>query len=411
MVSFWPFKGDDSSPASFEKALSALSGKITKTNTKLDTLRQSSRRFNALWTLYTSFAYLLYTIILVLVIGWRQWGLGEYTAVVGGPVGIYAVRFAATTVYNYRIGTVQNQSDDLQKQRDATIEKLKTATKYNTTQELLKKYGGTPPAKPKPNGAAGSERKPSGSTPSSASKGGRTAFVPPPTANLPGRNGPISLPATPQQAVNRPRDMADRETPHSAAAAVGPWPQPSSPLEASAEFAPNAFSSAPQYASSGDGARWYDRVLDILLGEDETLPRSRLALICSKCRLVNGQAPPGIKQLEDVGTWRCAGCGTMNGKEDEAKRIIQDMRGQNEVRPRRLMSEADGEGSPVDVKEDDPRSQESGGEESDVTQYSDTASEESGEVQSKGKASGQQSQRGTPRRRSSRVRKNKGEEG
>ncbi|KAL9615264.1 MAG: hypothetical protein Q9167_000235 [Letrouitia subvulpina] len=410
MVSFWPWKGDDSSPASFEKALSALSSKITKTNTKLDSLRQSSRRFNALWTLYTSFAYLLYTIILFLVIGWRQWGLGEYTAVIGGPVGIYAVRLAATTIYNYRISIVQNQSDDLQKQRDTTIEKLKAATKYNTTQELLKKYGGTP-TKFKSNGAAGGEQKSSGSTPSSASKGGRTAFVPPPTANLPSRNGPVSLPGTPQQAMNRPRDIADRETPHSATAAVGPWRQTSSPLEASAEFAPNAFSSAPQYVSPRDGARWYDRVLDILLGEDETLPRNRLALICSKCRLVNGQAPPGVKQLEDVGTWRCAGCGTMNGKEDEAKRIIKDMRGQNVIRQRRLMSEADGEGSLVDVKTEDPRSQESGGEESDVTQYSDSAGEETGEVQSKGEASGKQLQRETPRRRSSRVRKNKGEEG
>ena len=49
--------------------------------------------------------------------------------------------------------------------------------------------------------------------------------------------------------------------------------------------------------------------MDVLLGEDETLPRARLALICSNCRLVNGQAPPGVKRLEDVGKWRCGGCG------------------------------------------------------------------------------------------------------
>ena len=79
-------QGDDDSPASFEKALSTLSGRITKVNTKLDNVRQRSRRFTLLWTLYSSFAYLLYSIILVLVVGWRSWGIAEYAAVFGGPL-------------------------------------------------------------------------------------------------------------------------------------------------------------------------------------------------------------------------------------------------------------------------------------------------------------------------------------
>jgi hypothetical protein len=40
----------------------------------------------ALWTLYTSFAYLLCIIILVLVVGWRNWTALEYTAIAGSPV-------------------------------------------------------------------------------------------------------------------------------------------------------------------------------------------------------------------------------------------------------------------------------------------------------------------------------------
>ena len=104
MVSFWPWKvsatpsvqylvfrksnraqTDDSSPASFEKALSTLSNKITKSTEDLNSLRQRSRRFGLLWTLYSSFAYLLYSIILVLVVGWKNWGPVEYAAVAGGP--------------------------------------------------------------------------------------------------------------------------------------------------------------------------------------------------------------------------------------------------------------------------------------------------------------------------------------
>ena len=66
--------------------------------------------------------------------------------------------------------------------------------------------------------------------------------------------------------------------------------------------------------------------MDVLLGEDESSPKNRLALICKNCRLVNGQAPPGIKQLEDVGRWQCYGCGTMNGEESEEQKLVAQMK-------------------------------------------------------------------------------------
>ena len=79
-------KGDDKSPASFEKILSNLSTKISRTSSRLDGLRQRSRRLKVLWTIYAGFAYLICTIILILVVGWRKWGPTEYAAVAGGPV-------------------------------------------------------------------------------------------------------------------------------------------------------------------------------------------------------------------------------------------------------------------------------------------------------------------------------------
>lgn len=89
-------------------------------------------------------------------------------------------------------------------------------------------------------------------------------------------------------------------------------------------FAPNAFSSTPpQYVEQ---SHWYDRLLDVLLGEDETQPKNRLALICSTCRIVNGQAPPGIKTLEELGRWRCGNCGAWNGEESEAKKVLAGIR-------------------------------------------------------------------------------------
>ena len=75
------------------------------------------------------------------------------------------------------------------------------------------------------------------------------------------------------------------------------------------------------------GGHWYDRVLDLLLGEDETAPKNRIILICQNCRLVNGQAPPGTKSMTELGKWKCFGCGELNGEEDEAVKAVQEMKG------------------------------------------------------------------------------------
>jgi cell division septal protein FtsQ len=79
-------QGEDNSPASFEKTLSALAEKISKSQAQLDSLRGNGRRLKALWTLYASFAYLLCVIIMVLVVGWKKWSYMEYTAVAGSPL-------------------------------------------------------------------------------------------------------------------------------------------------------------------------------------------------------------------------------------------------------------------------------------------------------------------------------------
>lgn len=125
----------------------------------------------------------------------------------------------------------------------------------------------------------------------------------------------------------------------------GPASAPGSPppLQPGAEFAPNAFAQLggplpPAYTASNNpnygapdaaaGPHWYDRILDLLLGEDETLARNRVVLLCASCRLVNGQAPPGTRDLADVGRWRCMGCGAVNGVErpaEEAEEVVRDV--------------------------------------------------------------------------------------
>ena len=95
-------------------------------------------------------------------------------------------------------------------------------------------------------------------------------------------------------------------------------------------FAPNAFFNVPptqSRATSDHQSKWYDRLVDVLLGEDENVAKNRLAMICTKCRLVNGLAPPGVKTLEELGEWRCGDCGAWNGLDHETMRMVKERRG------------------------------------------------------------------------------------
>lgn len=248
----------------------------------------------------------------------------EWSGLAGGPVVIYGVRITIDAYFNYRLSGTSASLSDLQKQREDAIEKLKAATKYNSTQQLLDKYGGT--ASPTPQPRKGQQQSPSAQqqqSPSENKMQGRTGLPPPPTANI----------------AKRPQQPALMQGPGS----DGPQIQPTE------EFAPNAYSAAPrtstgpathpvtsaapEYAPSGhSGHKWYDRILDVVLGEDETAPKNRIVLICEHCRLVNGQAPPGTRAIEDLGKWRCMGCGTMNGAESEVSRVVRQVRKGGDVR-------------------------------------------------------------------------------
>lgn len=337
MVSFWPFKSSEDA-ASFERTLSTLTGKITRAAARNDKLRQRSRRVRVMWTLYAGFAYIVIGVILILIIGYHRWGRTEYSVVAGGPLLLYVVRTTMTRYYDYRISSTDAYIKNLTKERDTTIERLKEATKYNSTQQLLEKYGNSP--KTKAPASPASKNKAQGPQKPGPAPGPRTGIAPPPTANI--QRPSDQRPATPQR-------------PTSSGSPQAPPPPPTLPtLDApGAEFAPNAYSAAEltrQYSSASAAtftqAHWYDRILDALLGEDETQPKNRLALICSECRLVNGQAPPGARSLEDVGRWRCGGCSAWNGKEkveeDAVSKMVQGWEEERKARTKELSASTDG---------------------------------------------------------------------
>lgn len=286
-----------------------------------------------LWTLYLSFAYLVYAIVLFMVVGFKNLGPIEWTGVSGGPVLIYTIRTAVTAFFNFRIDTLSTRLKEQQIDREKTIQKLKDATKYDTTLELLEKYGGTGNKTKKGRTGPENDDGPGGQGKKNpGGKGGRRTNIPPPaTANIQ-RGG--SRPSTSGSGTPQPGGPGGILGP-----APSHYPQQQHPpplaqaLEPSAEFAPNAFGPgseppthnyAPVQARAGE-SHWYDRMMELLLGEDETAAKNRFVLICQRCRLVNGQAAPGTKSLADVGGWKCMACGAMNGEVDEGKRIVDEV--------------------------------------------------------------------------------------
>lgn len=236
-----------------------------------------------------------------------------------------------STVFDLRIESLSSRLKDLQTERAKTIQKLKDATKYDSTLELLEKYGGgdskpktkkkaTDDAHGQADAGKNSPGRPKRQQPGTAPN--RTNIPPPATANIQrsGAGMPSPNQGTPPQSHTFPQQHRL------------PPPDPT------AEFSPNAFdgsrtSQGPsptpgQYEpTAGLQSHWYDRVMDLLLGEDETASKNRFVLICRRCRLVNGQAPPGTKSLAEMGTWKCMACGEQNGEVDEGERIVKDILG------------------------------------------------------------------------------------
>ncbi|KAI8937371.1 hypothetical protein NX059_006576 [Plenodomus lindquistii] len=229
---------------------------------------------------------------------------------------IYGIRYALTSYFEYRIKGTDAYLKKLNKERDATIERFKEVTKFNSTQLLLEKYGASPKQKEQVP-SAGREDKIQGPQKQAQAPGPRTGMAPPPTANIQRAPTQQLPPSTPER---QQTNLSSAQASHQLA------PPQDSP---GAEFAPNAFGAADlskQFsaipATTFTQVHWYDKILDVLLGEDETQPKNRFVLICAECRLVNGQAPPGARTLEDVGRWRCGGCHAWNGKEKKQENDV-----------------------------------------------------------------------------------------
>jgi hypothetical protein len=204
--------------------------------------------------------------------------------------------------YTRRIDREIHEKETLKTRLDEKLEELKEKSDYYNTQQLLERYDSKSPSNV-------NLEKP------------REQFTPqqqPIQHHL--QHKPSTDNLRQQQSLDQLRQRGNSRPP------IPPLPPPitssvfSPPLPQNIpQFHPSAFSPppSPSLTQEQHAKTFLDRVLDLLVGEDENAADHRYALICRHCRAHNGLAPPG-ERGEDVG-YLCGRCGGWNGPEPNKK--------------------------------------------------------------------------------------------
>ncbi|KAK6532276.1 hypothetical protein TWF281_006468 [Arthrobotrys megalospora] len=331
MVSLWPFGGQDNSPDAFEKKLSSLATQILDLEKRLIRLRARGRRIKGLWTLYTLIAWVIYASILTLVVRLENANVYHLGVLGGSPFVVYVIRQSIKRYYEWRVHNVETSLETYREQQKETIEKLKAVTKYDSTQALLDKYTKTatatgaepvPPPIPQGNGPNQARTGSQPNTPPGTLRKRHGSAQKAQKGNAVG-SSPHQL-QTEQRHDDRPGTPLIHEIPPHELLPPEGFPPDIIPPHMMGGLPPVMGLPMGQFMppppEEPRQPQWYDRFLDVLLGEDEMSAKNRYALICSNCRQVNGLAPPGTTNVEDI-RYICGRCGAENGK-PEVKELI-----------------------------------------------------------------------------------------
>jgi hypothetical protein len=203
---------------------------------------------------------------------------------------VYALRLSGRWWYTRSIEREVREKEVLKQRLDEKIEELKEKSDYYNTQQLLERYD------PK----------------SISPKEGNAEF-----RDLPPNQQHLQKPSIDNFRQRQGLDNLRQRGP-----VLPPLPPPITPATFTPQpqnipsFHPSAFSPPPSPTLAPQqhhSKTFLDRVLDLIVGEDENAADHRYALICRHCRAHNGLAPPG-ERGEDVG-YLCGRCGGWNGPE------------------------------------------------------------------------------------------------
>jgi hypothetical protein len=263
-------------PEDYEQILASLALDIQKRQTRLSEIRLRERRTTLLFSVYAlalwvAYLSLWYTDLVPTLSNHPRYSKFEKSVeaapVFLGPILILCIRRIVQIWYT-RIGDAEEKSLVVARKRQREkIEEIKKKTNYYSTRTLIERYDeGT-------------------------------------VSETPLRKRVMSQPAS----VATPRSQQPPPQVQSSQRPV-PFPQTPTPLSPALK---QHLSPSPQRPMSPPRKQWYDRVADVILGDDDsaTNSASRYALICQKCFAHNGLVKESV--WEDT-QYVCPKCGYFN---------------------------------------------------------------------------------------------------
>ncbi|CAN6604014.1 hypothetical protein TRVA0_002S03532 [Trichomonascus vanleenenianus] len=311
---FWPF-GKKTDAQAYERELADLASKISLRQQKVYNYNIRCRRVKGLFTLYSVFLYTIYSAIILFHKPSQTRGrlIGFFLI----PVAIYLVRRVVTAFFNWLISSNEEHLKKLKAEQSDKIEELKRKTNFYSTQALINRFDVNskprvvhPPQRQGPNSPPPQRQGSNRGSPSLGSAGtsGSGQFTPP--VGLSGEFKP-ELPNLKPDALSSPSSNdVSRNSPGTSVATGSTLASPAMIPQAGLEVV-HSVPYQPQ---------WYDKIIDLIAGEDEYSPKNRYALICENCRNHNGLAQPG--ELPQHVVYICPRCGVQNGKPKKRKESV-----------------------------------------------------------------------------------------
>ncbi|OCF44712.1 hypothetical protein I317_01401 [Kwoniella heveanensis CBS 569] len=304
--------GSQSSSPDYETVLARLATDINEAKTHLSEIRLRERRISLLINLYGIGLWALWVGL------WWVHGLPlgliglshkdvegkavEIAGIAGGPIFIWMLNRLLHFYFTRQRSREETHLRLLLTQQRKQVEEIKKATNYDLTRKLIEQYDSpspngpqTPqrrhPESPSPAGHAGSQKMGGGSVPAGGRGPGQMVQGPGGTPRAPGHL--VGAGGTPESSPGgQPLALPKGLSPEQAAA-----------------LTMQMHSMQPMLPTPEK--RWYDRVVDSILGEDPSqAAQSKYALVCGECFRHNGLV--GSKFEWERMQWICPRCNHLN---------------------------------------------------------------------------------------------------
>ncbi|KAG4304753.1 hypothetical protein PORY_001806 [Pneumocystis oryctolagi] len=272
MKNIWNLFKKDSSTNSYERILSQLAMEINHHESRLSTFRLRSIRVKRLFTLYCTLLYFIYFLIWILFYMRKtqdieKWLL-RFSILIVSLFCIYFGRIIFTTYYTKMISSEESNLELLRAKQHEKVEELKAKTNFYSTQSLIDRYSNSQKNTPEKSNMSLLDLS------DSEKKAPKYSYSPnfesPLLSTFQSSNQQNQFSNLRSRYVNNNTNKSFYES----------FPMTSN----------TSFPIRDHIKSSQDNS-FISRILNFIIGPDETSPENRYALICKNCGIHNGLAP------------------------------------------------------------------------------------------------------------------------